>query len=48
MAEGVRFHLDEHMDPDIAAALRRVNIDVTTAADQNLLGHSDEDTFSLR
>jgi predicted nuclease of predicted toxin-antitoxin system len=43
MAEGVRFHLDEHMDPDIAAALRRVNIDVTTAAEQNLLGHGDEE-----
>jgi predicted nuclease of predicted toxin-antitoxin system len=43
MAEGIRFHLDEHMDPDIAAALRRVNIDVTTAADQNFLGRSDEE-----
>ena len=33
MAEGIRFHLDEPMDPDIAAALRRTNVDVTTAAD---------------
>ena len=30
MAERIRFHFDEHMDPDIAAALRRHGIDATT------------------
>jgi predicted nuclease of predicted toxin-antitoxin system len=41
MAERIRFHLDEHMDPDIAIALRRAGIDSTTAADQGLLGADD-------
>jgi predicted nuclease of predicted toxin-antitoxin system len=41
MPERVRFHLDEQMDPDIAVALRRAGIDVTTAAEQGLLGEDD-------
>ena len=36
MAERIRFHLDEHMDPDIALALRRHGIDVTTTVDAGL------------
>jgi predicted nuclease of predicted toxin-antitoxin system len=32
----IRFHLDEHMDPDIAAALRRHGIDVTTTKEAGL------------
>ena len=30
MADRIKFHLDEHVDPDIARALRRYGIDVTT------------------
>jgi hypothetical protein len=30
MADRIRFHLDEHVDPAIATALRRAGIDVTT------------------
>jgi hypothetical protein len=29
MADRIRFHLDEHVDPAIATALRRAGIDVT-------------------
>ncbi len=36
MAERIRFHLDEHVDPDIARALRRYGIDVTTTAEAGL------------
>ena len=36
MAEAIRFHLDEHIDPDIAHALRRVGIDVTTTIEAEL------------
>src|SRR6185312_397006 len=41
MAERIRFHLDEQMDPDSAIALRRNDIDVTTPVDQKLLGETD-------
>jgi len=37
----IRFHLDEHIDPVIAAGLRRRGIDVTTAVDARLLGAQD-------
>ena len=37
----IRFHLDEHVDPAIAFALRRRNIDVTTTTDANLLSADD-------
>lgn len=30
MVERIKYHLDEHVDPDIARALRRYGIDVTT------------------
>ena len=36
MAERIKFHLDEHADPDIARALRRYGIDVTTTVDAGL------------
>jgi hypothetical protein len=39
----MRFHLDEHIDPDVATGLRRHGIDVTTAVDANLLAASDVD-----
>ena len=32
MAERIKFHLDEHVDPDIARALRRHGIDVGAVA----------------
>ena len=41
MFEKIRFHLDENVDPDIALALRRTGIDVTTSQESNLLSGSD-------
>lgn len=41
MAEPVRFHLDEQMDPDIARALRRHGIDVTTTVEAGLRTRED-------
>ncbi|MHC5729580.1 MAG: DUF5615 family PIN-like protein [Nostoc sp.] len=41
MPERIRFHLDENVDPDIALALRRSGIDVTTSQEANLLAVSD-------
>lgn len=41
MTERVRFHLDEHVDPDIARALRRHGIDVTTTVEAGLRTESD-------
>ena len=32
----IRFHLDEHVDPGIALALRRYGIDVTTTVEAGL------------
>ncbi len=46
MAEKIRFHLDEHMDPDIAVALRKYGVDVTTTPEQRLRG--DEDPAHLQ
>src|SRR4051794_19202471 len=43
MPRTIRFHLDEHCDHAIAHGLRRVGIDVTTAADAGLLHASDEE-----
>lgn len=42
MAERIRFHLDEHVDPDIARALRRYGIDVTTTIEAGLRTQRDE------
>ena len=38
----LRFHLDENVDPAIAAGLRQRGIDVTTSADVLLLGATDK------
>jgi len=38
----MRFHLDEHIHSAVAAGLRRRGIDVTTAAEVELLGADDE------
>ncbi len=42
MSEKIRFHLDEHIDPNIARGLRRYGIDVTTTVDAGLRTQSDE------
>jgi hypothetical protein len=42
MAERLRFHLDEHIDPDIARALRSRGVDVTTTVEASLRSSSDE------
>ena len=43
MADRIRFHFDEHVDPDIARALRRHGIDVTTTIEAGLRNHDDPD-----
>jgi predicted nuclease of predicted toxin-antitoxin system len=40
--ENIRFHLDERVDPDIASALRRFRIDVTTTVEAGLRTLDDE------
>jgi hypothetical protein len=42
VAERIRFHLDEHIDPDIAAALRRHGVDATTTTDAGLRAANDD------
>ena len=42
MSEQIRFHLDEHIDSNIARGLRRYGIDVTTTVDVGLRTKSDE------
>jgi predicted nuclease of predicted toxin-antitoxin system len=45
MVERIRFHLDEQVDPDIARALRRRGIDVTTTMEAGL--RTSDDTTHL-
>ncbi len=42
MSKQIRFHLDEHIDPNIARGLLRYGIDVTTTIDAGLRTQSDE------
>lgn len=42
MADRIRFHFDEHVDPAIASALRRAGIDVTTAIGAGLRTKNDD------
>lgn len=42
MSERIRFHLDEHIDPSVARALRRHGIDVTTTNEAGLRARDDE------
>ena len=42
MADRIRFHFDEHVDPAIATALRRAGIDVTTAIEAGLRTKDDD------
>ena len=46
MPERIRFYLDEHVDPDIAKALRRRDVDVLTA--QQARQHATQDVVLLR
>lgn len=43
----LRFHLDENVSNAVADGLRRRSIDVTTTADQNLIGASDEEQLAF-
>ena len=43
MAERIRFHLDENVDPDIARSLLRYGIDVSTTVDVGLRTQDDAD-----
>lgn len=47
MAERIRFHLDEHVDPAIATALRRAGIDVTTTNEAGQRTKNDEDHLAF-
>lgn len=38
----IRYHLDESVDPAVAAGLRGRGVDATTARDEGLLGASDQ------
>lgn len=41
MAERIRFHLDEQVNPDVAQALRAYGIDVTTTVEAGLRAVTD-------
>ncbi|MGQ0761806.1 MAG: DUF5615 family PIN-like protein [Acidobacteriota bacterium] len=41
MADRIRFHLNEHVDPAIAMALRRAGVDVTTTIEVGLRTKND-------
>ncbi|MFI5455398.1 MAG: DUF5615 family PIN-like protein [Isosphaerales bacterium] len=49
MARTIRFHLDEHCDPAIAAGLRLHGVDVTTTPEAGLRAAQDEEhiTFGM-
>lgn len=47
MSERIRFHLDEPVDPDIARALRKHGIDVTTTQEAGLRTRPDADQLGF-
>jgi predicted nuclease of predicted toxin-antitoxin system len=47
MPRTIRFHLDENFHHGVAQGLRRYGIDVSTTAEANLLGASDEEQFAF-
>ena len=47
MTDLIRFHLDENVDPVIAAALRRYGIDVTTTVEIGLRTTDDKTQFDF-
>jgi predicted nuclease of predicted toxin-antitoxin system len=50
VADRIRFHFDEHIDTDIALALRRHGVDVTTTNEVGLRTRGDDEhlTFATR
>src|SRR5687768_694189 len=46
MPDRIRFHLDENVDPRIATALARENIDVTTTVQADLRTRSDQEQLA--
>ena len=42
MAERLRFHLDENINPVVAHALRSRGVDITTSHEAGLLGQGDD------
>lgn len=47
MSERIRFHLDENVNPIIAQALQRHDIDVTTSVSAGILTKSDNDQLEF-
>jgi predicted nuclease of predicted toxin-antitoxin system len=47
VSEQIRFHLDEHVDPDIARALRQHGIDASTTVEVGLRTASDPDQLAF-
>ncbi len=43
----IRYHLDEHVDPAVAAGLRQRGVDVTTTVEAGLARASDEDQLAF-
>jgi predicted nuclease of predicted toxin-antitoxin system len=43
MSRTIRFHLDENVDPRVAAGLRRAGIDGTTTLEAGLLSTADDE-----
>lgn len=46
MARTIRFHLDENIDGAIALGLRRRGVDVTTTAEAELAGSTDQEQLA--
>ena len=42
MAERIRFHLDENINPAVALALRARGVDITSTPEAGLLGQGDD------
>ncbi len=43
----IRFHLDEHLSPSIAHALRCKGVDISTSQEASLLGQEDKNQFAF-
>ncbi|QDU90849.1 hypothetical protein Pla175_42620 [Pirellulimonas nuda] len=43
----IKFHLDEHLSPSLAIALRRSGVDVSTSQEAALLGEPDPNQLSF-
>lgn len=47
MADPVRYYFDQHVDPAVAAGLRKRGIDVLTAQDAGRCGFDDKDQLAF-